>query len=142
MPLGDPPNYSTPRTLGLALVSVVGALGHFWLGAAEYSRIGRFTGLWEMILAALLLVYGVLTLIRFAEALDALGDRHPRTPMYATPHEWLTYWVGLCFNGLAALVSLFWIIRGELTIWHALTMLVNVAGVWLALRSKPRPEEL
>lgn len=142
MPLGDPPTYSTPRTLGLALVSVVGALGHFWLGAAEYSRMGRFIGLWEMILAALLLVYGVLTLIRFVEALDALSDLHPRTPMYATPHEWLTFWVGLGLNGLAALLGLYWVWRGELPLWHGLNLLVNGVGVYLALKSRPKPEDL
>lgn len=140
MALGDPPTYSTPRTLGLALVSWLASMGHFALGAAEYARVGRFAGLWEMILAALLLVYAVLTIIRYAEARDALSDPHPRTPMYATPHEWMTFWVGLTLNALSALVSLGWALRGELSGWHALNMLPALAGVWLALRGRPQPD--
>ncbi|WP_291424097.1 hypothetical protein [Deinococcus sp.] len=140
MPLGDPPNYSTPRTLGLALVSMLGALAHFALGAAEYTRIGRYEGLFEMILAGLLLVYGVLTIIRFFEAQDALSDPRPRTPMYATPHEWLTFYVGLGFNVSLALVSLFWGLRGELLPWHALAALINLFGAYLAWQSKPQPD--
>ena len=140
MPLGDPPNYSTPRTLGLALVSLLGALAHFALGAAEYSRIGRYVGLFEMILAGLLLVYGALTAIRFFEAQDALGDPRPRTPMYATPHEWLTFSVGLGLNGLLALLSVFWELRGELLPWHGLALLITLSGAYLAWRSKPQPD--
>ncbi len=140
MPFGDPPAYSTPRTLGLAVASWLASLGHFALGAAEYARIGRFTGLWEMILAGLL-VYAVLTVIRYAEARDALGDPNPRTPMYGTPHEWMTFWLGLSLNALAVLVSLGWALRGELSVWHALNILPGLGGVWLALRSRPQHGE-
>lgn len=141
MPLGDAPNYSTPRTLGLAVVSVLGALAHFALGAAEYSRAGRYVGLAEMIVAALLLVYGVLTVIRYAEAQDALHDPHPRTPMYATPHEWLTYWVGLGLNGAGALICALWLLRSELPAWHVGGLLLGLLGVGLAQRSRPQPDE-
>lgn len=141
MPFGDPPAYSTPRTLGLAVASWLASLGHFALGAAEYSRVGRFAGLWEMMLAALLLVYAVLTIIRYAEARDALSDPRPRTPMYSTPHQQMTFGLGLLLNSLSVLVSLGWAVRGELSVWHALNILPGLAGVWLALKSRPQPDE-
>lgn len=86
-PLGAPPTYSTPATLVLALLALVTSLWHFTLGALDYARAGRYVGLGLILLAGLTLVYGVLMLIRYAEARDAMGDPHPRTPMYVTPHE-------------------------------------------------------
>lgn len=140
MAFGDPPNYSTPRTLGLALVSILGALATFVLGALDYSRIGRWWGLWELILSALLLVFGVLTTIRFVEAKDALSDPKPRSPMYSTPHEALAFRVGLLLNALALLLHLLWCARQELAVWHGLTALANGWGAWLAWRTRPVAE--
>lgn len=136
--LGDPPNYSTARTLGLALVSGAGALAHFALGAADYGNADRFLGLGSMLLAGLLLVFGVLTLIRFAEARDALNDPQPRTPMYDTPHEQMTYRVGVGLNALGFLVACAWALAGQLPAWHALTALINAYAVALAWQGKPR----
>lgn len=140
MPLGDPPNYSTPSTIRLALVSSLGAMVHFMLGALEYGRVGPFVGLWQMVLAGFLLVFGVLTTIRYLEARDALGDPHPRTPMYDTPHEWWTYRVGVALHVLGVLLCLYWMLNSELTLFYGAALLVNVAGVWLASLLRPRSE--
>ncbi|WP_165795222.1 hypothetical protein [Deinococcus koreensis] len=139
--LGDPPNYSTPRTLGLALVSVLAALAHFGLGALDYGVASPYLGLGGMLLGGLLLVYGVLTLIRYAEALDAMGDPQPRTPMYATPHEWLTFRAGVGLNLAGLGVALAWAAVGQASVWHLLGGLVNAWAAWLAWRSRPRTDE-
>ncbi|RJF73184.1 hypothetical protein D3875_18150 [Deinococcus cavernae] len=141
MPLGDPPNYSTPKTLGLALSSLAGAMAHFLLGALEFSLVGPFVGLWQMFLAGFLLVFGVLTSIRYLEALDAMRDPHPRTRLYGTPHEWHTYRVGVSLHSLGALLCLYWLVHSELVFLYALTLLLNGVGVFLAFRSRPTAEE-
>ncbi|MFB9991827.1 hypothetical protein ACFFLM_07580 [Deinococcus oregonensis] len=141
MPLGDAPNYSTPRTLGLALVSILGSLAHFTLGALDYGNVSRYLGLYGMLLAALLLVFGVLSLIRYAEAQDAMTDPSPRTPMYSTPHERLTFLVGTGLNALCALTALAWAAGGQLVPWHLAAAAVNLWAVWLAWQAKPRPSE-
>lgn len=139
MPLGDAPNYSTPRTLGLAGVSILAALAHFGLGAFDYGG-ERYLGLAGMLLAGLLLVYGVLTLIRYAEARDAMSDPNPRTPMYHTPHERLTLVIGLGLNLLGALTALAWALAGAAWPWHLLGAALNLWGAWLAWRARPRPD--
>ncbi len=138
--LGDPPNYSTPRTLGLAVTSVLGALAHFTLGALDYEHVSRYLGLAVMLLAGLLLVYGVLTLIRYAEAITSMEDPHARTPMYDTPHERLTYRLGVGLNGLAAASALAWALGGELPVWHLAAGAVNLFAVWLAWLTRPVKE--
>ncbi|WP_309573326.1 hypothetical protein [Deinococcus sp.] len=135
--LGDPPNYSTPRTLGLALVSILASLAHFVLGALDYGSVSRYLGLGTMLLAGLLLVYGTLTLIRYAEARDAMGDPYARAPMYATPHERLTFLVGVGLNGGGLLIALAWAAHGDWPAWHALAALVNAWAALLAWRSRP-----
>lgn len=137
--LGDPPNYSTPRTLGLALVSILASLAHFVLGALDYGE-SRYLGLGTMLLAGLLLVFGVLTLIRYAEARDAMGDPYARAPMYATPHERLTVLVGVGLNAAGALGALAWAVHGDSPAWHTLAALVNVWAAVLAWRGRPVEE--
>ena len=141
MPLGDAPNYSTPRTLGLALVSILGSLGHFALGALDYGNVSRYLGLWGMLLAGLLLVFGILSLIRYAEAHDAMTDPHPRTPMYSTPHQSLTFAIGLSLNALCALTALAWAGSGQLVPWHLAAAAVNLWAVWLAWQARPGRSE-
>ncbi|UQN04910.1 hypothetical protein [Deinococcus sp. QL22] len=141
MPLGDAPNYSTPRTLGLALVSILGSLAHFGLGALDYGNVDRYLGLWGMLLAGLLLVFGVLSLIRYAEAHDAMTDPSPRTPMYSTPHERLTFLIGTGLNALCALTALAWAASGQLVPWHLAAAAVNLWAVWLAWQGRPRRGE-
>lgn len=142
MPLGDPPNYSTPRTIWLGFTSLLGAMQHFTLGALEYGRVGPFVGLWQMFLAGFFLVFGVLTSIRYLEALDAMRDPAPRTPMYHTPHEWWTYRVGVALHGLGILLCLYWMLRSELLPFYGAALVVNALGGWLALRLRPRPDDL
>ncbi|GHF41617.1 hypothetical protein HNQ07_001450 [Deinococcus metalli] len=138
--LGDPPTYSTPRTLGLALVSLLAALAHFVLGALDYGAVSRYLGLGTMLLAGLLLVFGSLTLIRYAEARDAMGDPYARAPMYATPHETLTVVVGVGLNVAGVLVAAAWAVHGDWPAWHLLAALVNVWAAVLAWRSRPSPD--
>lgn len=140
--LGEPPNYSTPRTLGLALVSILASLAHFALGALDYAGVSRYLGLGTMLLAGLLLVFGILTLIRYAEARDAMGDPHPRAPMYATPHERLTLLVGLGLNAAGALVALAWALHGDWPLAHVGAAAINLWAAALAWRSRPAPDEL
>lgn len=136
--LGDPPSYSTPRTLALAGVSMLLAVSTLWLAAPDYANYGRWIGLAEMLVAALLLVYGILTAIRFIEARDALMDTRPRTPMYDTPHEWMTFWVGVSLNGVLAVQHLIWVILGQLPILHLLLGSLAGLGIWLCIKTKPR----
>ncbi len=135
--LGDPPNYSTPRTLGLALTSILGSLAHFTLGALDYEHVSRYLGLAVMLLAGLLLVYGILTLIRYAEAITSMQDPHARTPMYNTPHESLTFRVGVGLNALAAASALAWAVGGELPLWHLGAGVVNMYSLYLAWLTRP-----
>lgn len=135
--LGDPPNYSTPRTLGLAAVCVLAALAHFALGAFDYER-GRYLGLGGMLLGGLLLVYGVLSVIRYAEALDAMHDPLPRAPMYDTPHQRLTLLVGVGLNGIGGLVCLAWALAGALPLWHLAALALHVWGAALAWSARAR----
>ncbi|MDV6375868.1 hypothetical protein [Deinococcus arenicola] len=138
--LGDPPNYSTPRTLGLALVSILGALAHFTLGALDYEAVSRYLGLAVMLMAGLLLVYGILTLIRYAEAITSMHDPYARTPMYNTPHESLSSSVGMGLNGLAAVSALAWAVGGELPLWHLAAAALNLYSAYLAWRTRPMHE--
>ena len=138
---GDPPTYSTPRTLGLALVSILASLAHFVLGALDYGAVSRYLGLGTMLLAGLLLVYGILTLIRYAEARDAMGDPYARAPMYATPHEHLTFVVGVGLNAAGLLAALVWAAHGNWPVWHTLAALVNAWAAVLAWRSRPTAEQ-
>ena len=85
MAFGDPPHYSTPRTLGLGAACVLVALAQFALGAFDDGEVSRHLGLGNMALGGLLPVYGVQTVIRYAEAQDALTDPLPRAPMPAPP---------------------------------------------------------
>lgn len=117
-PLGAPPTYSTPATLRLALLSLLTALWHGALGALDYAQAGRYVGLGLILLAGLLLVYGVLTLIRYAEARDAMTDPHPRTAMYATAHESRVPLIGLGLTALVVAADLAFAVAGEAWGWH------------------------
>ena len=139
--LGDPPNYSTPRTLGLSAVCLLAALAHFTLGAFDYDRVDRYLGLGGMLLGGLLLVYGVLSVIRYAEAHDAMTDPLPRAPMYDTPHQRMTLLVGVGLNVLGLLVCLAWAVAGTLPLWHLAAGALNLWGAGLAWSARPRQAE-
>lgn len=132
--LGDPPSYSTWHTLGLGGMSIITAIATFWLGVFDYSEAGRWFGLAEMLLAALLLVYGILTSIRFLEARDALSDPKPRTPMYDTPHQKMTFWIGLLLYGGLLTQHLAWSFGGYLPRWHLIAIALSVLGIWLCFQ--------
>ncbi|KEF33323.1 hypothetical protein RDMS_12440 [Deinococcus sp. RL] len=140
-PLGAPPTYSTSATLGLALLAVVAALWHFTLGALDYVGSGRYPGLALLLLSGLLLVYGVLILIRYAEARDAMGDPQPRSAMYETPHEGRVPLVGLGLAGLLVLGDLAFALSGELPLWHAGGLLLALLLGRQAWRLRPVGED-
>ncbi|MDL2345198.1 hypothetical protein QOL99_13715 [Deinococcus sp. MIMF12] len=136
-PLGAPPTYSTPATLGLALLAILTFLWHFTLGALAYAGSGRYPGLALLLLSGLLLVYGVLTLIRYAEARDAMNDPQPRAAMYATPHESRVPLVGLCLAGLLVLADAAFALSGQLPPWHLAGLLLSALLARQAFRIRP-----
>lgn len=136
-PLGAPPTYSTPAMLGLALLSLLTALWHGALGALDYARAGRYVGLGLILLAGLLLVYGVLTLIRYAEARDAMTDPHPRTAMYATAHESRVPLVGVGLAALLVAADLAFAVAGQASGWHLAGGVLAVLCARQALKIRP-----
>jgi len=136
-PLGAPPTYSTRTTLGLALLATFTALWHFVLGALDYADAGRYAGLALLLLGGLLLVYGVLTLIRYAEARDAMNDPHPRTAMYATTHERRVPLVGVGLATLLVVADGALAVSGHLPLGHIAGLLLSAGLVRQALRVRP-----
>jgi hypothetical protein len=140
---GTAPSYSTRTTLSLALLTIVAALLHGALGAIDYPASWP-AGVAYILLAGLLLVYGILLLIRYAEARDAMSDPLPRTPMYATKHERMNHLVGLGLHAAAALFALTWALLRHVPLAHAVAILMNLYAAWLVQRSRPedsRPED-
>lgn len=137
---GLAPSYSTRTTLALALLTIVASLVHGALGAVDYP-VNWPGGTGYMLLSGLLLVYGILLLIRYAEAHDAMSDPLPRTPMYDTRHERMNHQVGLGLHLLAAAVALAWAVTRHAPVAHALAIMVSLYGAWLVQRSRPRQEE-
>lgn len=140
-PLGAPPNYSTPAMLGLALLSLVTSLWHFTLGALDYASAGRYEGLTLILLAGLLLVYGVLTLIRYAEARDAMSDPHPRAAMYDTPHESRVPQAGLILALAIALTDLAFALASQRSALHLVGVLLIALVARQAWRIRPQAGE-
>lgn len=140
-PLGAPPMYSTPATLGLALLALLASLWHFTLGAIDYAQAGRYVGLGLMLGAGLTLVYGVLTLIRYVEAQDAMTDPHPRTPMYDTPHQTRVPLVGVGLGLLLAAADLAFAVAGQTWAGHLAGLVLALLLVRQALRIRPERGE-
>ncbi|GAA5534925.1 hypothetical protein [Deinococcus aluminii] len=140
-PFGTPPAYSTPATLGLALLALLTALWHFTLGALDYANAGRYEGLALMLLAGLMLVYGILTLIRYVEARDAMTDPHPRTAMYATVHQRRVPLIGLGLAVLLCLADLAFAVSAQVPFWHVAGLLLAVLLARQALRIRPERGE-
>lgn len=141
-PLGAPPNYSTPAMLGLALLSVVTSLLHFTLGALDYASAGRYEGLVLILLAGLLLVYGVLTLIRYAEARDAMTDPHPRVAMYDTPHESRVPLAGVILSVSLVVADLIFVLAAQHPAGHLVGAVFAALVARQALRIRPERGEV
>ncbi|MGY2894322.1 hypothetical protein [Deinococcus sp. UYEF24] len=137
---GLAPSYSTRTTLVLALLTIAASLFHGALGAVDYPASWP-AGTGYILLSGLLLVYGILLLIRYAEAHDAMSDPLPRTPMYDTRHERMNHQVGLGLHLLAAAVALTWALTRHAPVAHALAIALSVYAAWLVQRSRPRPGE-
>jgi hypothetical protein len=135
--LGSAPSYSTRNTLVLALLTIAASLLHGALGATDYPASWP-AGVGYILLSGLLLVYGILLLIRYAEAHDAMSDPLPRTPMYATRHERMTQLVGLGLHLLAAAVALTWALNRHAPVAHAVAITVSLYAALLVQRSQPR----
>lgn len=136
-PLGAPPNYSTPAMLGLALLALLTALWHFTLGALDYAGAGRYEGLALILLAGLTLVYGVLTLIRYVEAQDAMTDPHPRAAMYDTPHQSRVPQVGVLLGGLLVVGDVAFALSAQHPLLHVLGLCLAVLVARQALKIRP-----
>lgn len=140
-PLGAPPTYSTPAMLGLALLALLTSLWHFTLGALDYANAGRYPGLALILLAGLLLVYGVLTLIRYLEAQDAMTDPHPRAAMYDTPHQSRVPLIGVGLAGLVLAADLAFALAAQHPLGHLLGLGLAALVARQALRIRPEPGE-
>ena len=139
-PLGAAPSYSTRTTLLLALLTILASLLHGGLGALDYPASWP-AGVAYILLSGLLLVYGILLLIRYAEAHDAMNDPLPRTPMYATRHERMNHQIGLGLHALAASFALTWALLRHAPVAHAFAIAVSLYAAWLVQRSRPASEE-
>lgn len=140
-PLGAPPTYSTPAMLGLSLLALLTSLWHFTLGAIDYAQAGRYQGLALILLAGWMLVYGVLTLIRYVEARDAMTDPHPRTPMYDTPHQSRVPLAGMVLAALLAAGDIAFSLIAQHPLGHLLGLLLAVLVARQALRIRPERGE-
>ena len=135
-PFGTAPSYSTRTTLSLALLTIAASLLHGALGAIDYPASWP-AGMGYILLSGLLLVFGVLLLIRYAEAQDAMSDPLPRTPMYATRHERMNVLVGLGLHLTAIAVALVWALLGHIPVAHAVATGVSLWAALLVQRSRP-----
>ena len=133
---GRPPSYSTLTTLGLALLSVAASLLHGGLGATDYT-LTRAGGVAYMLLSGLLLVYGILLLIRYAEARDAMSDPLPRTAMYDTAHERGNFRAGVGLHAASVAFAVVFAALHQVLVWHALAVLLSGYAVWLLIRLRP-----
>ena len=107
---------------------------HGALGTYDYP-LSWPAGVAYILLAGLLLVYGILLLIRYAEAHDAMSDPLPRTPMYATRHERMNHLIGLGLHAVAAAFALSWTLLRHAPVAHALGVLVSLYAIWLVQRT-------
>ena len=137
---GAAPSYSTRTTLSLALLTIAASLLHGALGAVDYPASWP-AGVAYILLSGLMLVYGILLLIRYAEAHDAMSDPLPRTPMYATRHERMNHLAGLGLHLLASAVALAWAVTRHAPLAHAAAIAVSLYAAWLVQRSRPAQEE-
>ena len=135
-PLGAPPSYSTRHTLTLALLTIPTALLHGGLGATDYTT-SRALGTGYMLLAGLILVHGILLLIRYAEAHDAMHDPLPRTPMYATRHERLNHHTGLALHATAATTATLMAATHHTVAVHVIAAALSVLAATLHHRTRP-----
>ncbi|WP_425146403.1 hypothetical protein [Deinococcus sp.] len=133
---GRAPSYSTATTLWLALVSLAASLLHGGLGATDYP-LSRPWGLTYILLSGFALVYGILLLIRYAEARDAMSDPLPRTPMYDTAHERGNHVIGLGLHGLLGACALGWAVQRQVPVMHGLALLLSGLAWMLLARSRP-----
>jgi len=137
LPLGTPPSYSTTTTLALALLTIAASLVHGALGTFDYP-LSWPGGVVYILLAGLLLVYGVLLLIRYAEARDAMSDPLPRTAMYATRHERMNHLTGVGLHAAALLVACIWMALRHGSLVHLAGVLLSLWAVGLVQRSHRR----
>ncbi len=132
MGFGEPPAYTRTAVLGAALLSILGGLAHAVLGAIDLNA-----RLWPAMLYlgldAALFVFGILLLIRFVEARDAMTDPSPRVRMYDR-HERTTYLGGLAGALACLLAGLLWLGAVRWGPWHLLPGAVTVLTAWAYLR--------
>ena len=138
---GLAPSYSTRTTLTLALLTMLASLLHGGLGALDYPASWP-AGVAYLLLSGLLLVYGILLLIRYAEAHDAMSDPLPRTPMYATRHERMNHQVGLGLHAVAGVFALSWALLRHAPLAHVAAASLSLYAAWLVQRGRPAHEEL
>ncbi|ULH14632.1 hypothetical protein MF271_11500 [Deinococcus sp. KNUC1210] len=112
------------------------SLLHGGLGATDYP-LTRAGGVAYILLSGLLLVYGVLLLIRYAEARDAMSDPLPRTAMYDTAHERGNFRAGVGLHGASVVFALVFAALHQVLVWHVLATVLSGYAIWLLLRTRP-----
>ncbi|WP_027481816.1 hypothetical protein [Deinococcus pimensis] len=132
--LGDVPAYASRGALAGAVLCIVGGLMQLALGVLDLN-LGLLPGFATMGVAFLTFVTGLVLLIRWIEARDAMTDPSPRVRLYDTRHERHLYLAATVVTLAAATLNVQWRDVGGWGPFHlapaALTLLA--ALVYLAL---------
>ena len=129
---GEPPAYTTPVVFLTGVLTMIGGLAHALLSVPEMSA-ALVLGSLSVALSFLVFLYGLMLVIRYIEARDALGDTRPRTPQYDR-HERTTYLSGLVITLLITGVAAQWSHASETGTWHLLPAFITMSAALLFLR--------
>jgi hypothetical protein len=114
---GAPPAYASGTALVGAVLSIVAGLGQLVLGVLDLN-LGWLPGFVTMGVAFLSFVTGLVLLIRWIEARDAMTDPTPRVRLYDSRHEGRLYFLALALSVVAAGLNVSWRNVGGWGPWH------------------------
>lgn len=126
---GEPPAYTRGAVLGAALLAIGAALATGVLGALDL-RPRLWPAMLYLGLASGLLVFGIMLLVRFVEARDALTDPLPRVRLYDR-HERAIYLTGLAGSLAGVLGGLLWLGAVSWGLWHLLPAAISLGAALL-----------
>ncbi len=105
--LGDVPAYASRGALIAAVACIVGGLMQLALGVLDLN-LGLLPGFATMGVAFLTFVTGLVLLIRWIEARDAMTDPTPRVRLYDTRHERHLYLAATILTLAATALNVSW----------------------------------
>lgn len=132
---GEPPAYTTRAVLVAALLCMLGGLANTFVSVLDMGR-AFVPGVLSVALAFGLFLFGLVLLIRFVEARDAMSDPLPRLRQYDR-HEGAAYLIGLGATLLTSMVAASWSAAPGPAAWHFLPAAITAAaalvflGLWL-----------